>query len=320
MQESGGTMSGKLKILVVSSIEPGATALYLIEALRSLGHELRAVSDRGHPAVDCVAQCVVDIPRWADREDFYPDSLLFIEGGTRQIFPSGMQDMRCVTAWYALDPHLHLRQHLHLARLFDVTFVAHLQFVSRFGDGEVHWLPAAADPRQCAPGPGARDIDVAYIGSDNRELHPERARLLDLIRSRYRNTFLGGADPSRMGEIYGRAKVAFNYSVRSEVNMRYFEAMGAGAVLVTDRAPRETGVEQLFRPGEDFLEYRDDASLFAAIDSLLADDERRERIGAGAQKRVLADHTYQDRARRIVKVLAAAEHRVKPGPEDYLPA
>src|SRR4029077_3583759 len=120
-------------------------------------------------------------------------------------------------------------------KLFDVTFVAHLEFVDRFPDGEGHWLPVAADPRLCTPDRVARDIDVPYIASDNRELHPESARLLDLIRSRYGNTFIGRADPSRIGEIYGRAKVVLNKSVRSEVNMRYFEAMGAGAVLVTDR-------------------------------------------------------------------------------------
>ena len=88
---------------------------------------------------------------------------------------------------------------------------------------------------------------------------------------------------------------------------------------MTDSA-RNNGVEQLFSPGEDFLEYHDDASLFATIDSLLADDERREKIGARAQKHVLSHHTYRHRAENIVSVLAATVHRVKPGPEDYLPA
>jgi len=43
--------------------------------------------------------------------------------------------------------------------------------------------------------------------------------------------------------------MVFNHSVRSEVNIRYFEPWER-RVLVTDRAPRETGVEQLFSPGE----------------------------------------------------------------------
>ncbi len=308
------------RILVVSSTRPPATALDLIESLREAGHELRVVSDWAHSGADGLAVGAFDAAGWTDREGFRPDALLFIEGGTRLIFPRGMEDLDCVTAWWALDPHLHLRQHLHLARLFDVTFVAHLQFVSRFGDGEVHWLPAAAVPPLHAPAKGPRDIDVAYIGSENRGLHPERARLLDLIRSRYRNTFIGRADQSRIGEIYGRAKVVFNHSVRSEVNIRYFEAMGAGAVLVTDRAPRETGVEQLFSPGEDFLEYQDDASMFSAIDSVLGDEHKRERMGSRAQRHVLANHTYRHRAGKIVEILAASTHRVRPGTEDYLPA
>jgi len=307
------------RILVVSSIHPPATAIYLVEALRDIGHEVRVVSDRAHPTVDGLANGVFDVPRWIEREGFRPDMLLFVEGGTRLIFPSGMQDMDCVSAWYAIDTHLHLRQHLYLAKLFDVTFVAQFEFLRHFQDCQVHWLPFAVDPRLYERAPGTRDIDVAYIGSDHRGLHPDRARLLDLIRSRYHNTFLGRAEPSRIGEIYGRAKIVFNKSVRNDVNMRYFEAMGAGAVLVTDSA-RDNGVEELFSPGEDFLEYRDDASLLAAIDSLLADDGKREQIGARAQRHVLSGHTYRHRAEKILDVLAATVHRVKPGPEDYLPA
>ena len=307
------------RILVVSSIQPPATAIYLIEALRDLGHEVRVVSDRAHPTVSGLANGVFDAGRWVEREGFLPDMLLFVEGGTRLIFPRGMQDIDCVSAWYAIDTHLHLRQHLYLAKLFDVTFVAQFEFLRHFRDCQVHWLPFAVDPRLYEWAPRTRDIDVAYIGSDHRGLHPERARLLDLIRSRYANTYLGRADPSRIGEIYGRAKVVFNRSVRNDVNMRYFEAMGAGAVLVTDSA-RDNGVEELFTPGEDFLEYRDDASLIAAIDSVLADEGKREEIGARAQKHVLSGHTYRHRAERIVDVLAAAAHSVKPGPEDYLPA
>jgi len=287
--------------------------------LRDIGQEVRVVSDRAHPTVDGLANGAFDVPRWIEREEFCPDMLLFIEGGTRMLFPSGMQDLDCVSAWYAIDTHLHLRQHLCMARLFDVTFVAHFEFLRHFRDCQAHWLPVAADPRLYAQAQKPRDIDIAYIGSDDRGLHSERARLLDLIRSRYRNTFLGRAEPARIGEIYGRAKIVFNKSVRNDVNMRYFEAMGAGAVLVTD-STLDNGVEELFSPGEDFLEYRDDASMLAAIDSLLADDEKREQIGARAQKHVLSRHTYHRRAEKILDVLAATTHHVKPGPEDYLPA
>lgn len=307
------------RILIVSSARAPATALYLIESLRELGHDVRVVSDWAHPGVDMQSIGVFDAARWAERTNYRPDALLFIEGGTRRIFPCGMEDLDCVTAWYAIDTHLHLPQHMRVAGLFDVTFVAQFEFLRRFGEREAHWLPFAVDPRLYKRAPAPRDIDVAYIGSDHRGLHPERARLLDLIRSRYGNTFLGRADPAKIGDIYGRAKVVFNRSVRNDVNMRYFEAMGAGAVLVTDSA-RENGVEQLFSPGEDFLEYQDDASMLAAIDSVLADDRMREIMGARAQNHVLSGHTYRHRAEKIVEVLAAAAHRVKPGPEDYLPA
>ena len=94
------------RILVVSSTRPPATALDLIKALREAGHELRVVSDWAHPGVDSLAVGAFDAAGWADREGFRPDALLFIEGGTRLVFPRGMEDLDCVTAFYALDPHL----------------------------------------------------------------------------------------------------------------------------------------------------------------------------------------------------------------------
>src|SRR5215831_5380622 len=134
------------RILVVSSIVPGTTALYLIGALKDLGHDVRVVSDRAHAAVDHLAGGAFDVPRWIEREGFRPDALLFVEGGTRLIFPSGMEELDCVSAWYAIDSHLHLQEHVRIAALFDVTFVAQFEFLRCFRDSQVHWLPFAVDP------------------------------------------------------------------------------------------------------------------------------------------------------------------------------
>src|SRR6185295_17511874 len=70
------------RILVVSSMHPPATAIYLVEALRDIGHEVRVVSDRAHPTVSSLANGVFDARRWVEREGFRPDMLLFVEGGT----------------------------------------------------------------------------------------------------------------------------------------------------------------------------------------------------------------------------------------------
>src|SRR5262249_47947996 len=68
------------------------------------------------------------------------------------------------------------------------------------------------------------------------------------------------------------------------------------------------------------LEYHDDASMLSAIDSIVGDEHKRERMGSRAQRNVLANHTYRNRAAKVVEILEASTHRVRPGPEEYLPA
>ena len=303
-----------MNLLVVSSLTTGTTAAYLIEAFRSLGCQVHAVSDLPHPLASELAYGLVDASRWTRRAVF--DALLFIEGGTRRLFPMGMQDLACPTGWYAIDSHVHLDLHLATARLFDRTFVAQREFVDRFGDG-ARWVPLAADPSLFHGSNDARPIDIAYVGSDNRAAYPERSALLDAIRRKYPNVSLGRASPQEMGFIYGRAKVVFNKSVRNDVNMRYFEAMCAGAVLVTDRL-RDNGVQELFEV-DSLAVYEDEVSLMHALDRLLADDVTRERMGRKARESILARHTYRHRAEQMLAALNETIVRKRPGPDDYMP-
>ncbi len=309
---------GVRRMLVVGSLTPGTTALYLIDAFKRLGCELRVVSDLTHPAADDRANGILDVRRWSKANGFVPDVLFFVEGGTRRLFPCAMEELGCPTAWYAIDTHMHLELHLRLSRLFDLTFIAQREYLEHFHWGETHWLPLAAPESLCAESGAPRDIDVAFVGSHNPADHPERARLLGAIRARHSKVFLGRASPEAIGEISRRAKVVFNKSIRNDVNMRYFEAMAAGAVLVTDKV-RGNGVEELFEPGTDFLEYIDEPSLLEVLDRVLLDDAERVRIGARARRTILQRHTYTQRAQRILELLDAGRPRAHPGPEDYMP-
>ncbi|MFM9972790.1 MAG: glycosyltransferase [Burkholderiales bacterium] len=310
-------MSGA-KILVVSSLMPGATAFYLIRELRGLGHTLAVISDINDACVTSLRFGVCDVPAWIEASGFKPDLLLFIEGGTRRLFPSGMENLACLSAWYAIDTHIHPELHARTARLFDVSFVAQREFLPLFAGSNAHWLPLAADPGIYPATLPEPEWEVAYVGSENRTLHPERSILLDAIRAKYSKVYLGRAEPARIGEIYARAKIVFNKSARNDVNMRYFEGMASGAALVTDRLAGN-GVEELFSPGEDFVEYHDKATLIAAIDRLLANDDERRRIGSRGRETVLKRHTYAQRAQQVLDTLSGLAHQVRPGPEDYLP-
>ncbi|MCU1455494.1 MAG: hypothetical protein JWN46_3640 [Acidimicrobiales bacterium] len=79
---------------------------------------------------------------------------------------------------------------------------------------------------------------------------------------------------------------------------RVFEAAGAGACLITDAWP---GVEDFLAPGSEILVAEDGAAVAAHVEAL--DARRAAAIGARAQRRVRADHTYAQRAVLVDRLL-----------------
>jgi len=154
-----------------------------------------------------------------------------------QLLPTGLERLECPTAWYGIDSHTNYRGHVRLARLFDVSLICHRQFVkpiARDSGRPTYWLPVAC-PVELLPDPHQpRTVDVGFVGAMDAMHYPERGRRLEAIRRAVDKVEFGPTSPAEMMERYARSKIVFNSSFRNDLNMRYFEAMGAGAVLVRD--------------------------------------------------------------------------------------
>jgi spore maturation protein CgeB len=79
---------------------------------------------------------------------------------------------------------------------------------------------------------------------------------------------------------------------------RVFEAAGAGACMISDAWE---GLDQFLEPGEEVIVCSSGAEVAAALTEL--DPATAAAIGARARERVLAEHTYADRAREVEEVL-----------------
>lgn len=296
-------------ILVVTSLTSYSTANYLVSALKNIDCNLFVCSDSPSQTADHIASGAVDVQTLIDSAAIVPDILFFIEGGSMQLFPVGMEKLPCLTAWYGIDTHMDYQKHLRIARLFDVTFVAQKEYVERLrtdGIRQVNWLPLAfASELTPEPLPD-RDVGIAYVGSTLAAANPPRHALLKTLQQNFPSACcFGPATPQEMGRLYGRAKVVFNRSVNNDINMRFFEATGAGAVLVTDSILRN-GIEELFEEGKHYLTYKDEHSLITLIDKLLARPDNYANIGLNARQHVLAHHTYYHRAKKLLEILSTS--------------
>ncbi len=100
-----------------------------------------------------------------------------------------------------------------------------------------------------------------------------------------------------------RAKINLNITRRSHATVpasstcRPFELAASGAAIVSN--PHE-GIERWFEPGKEIVVVHDADEALATYRELLADPAQAEAMGARARERVLDEHTYAQRARRLL--------------------
>ncbi len=63
-----------------------------------------------------------------------------------------------------------------------------------------------------------------------------------------------------MARTYSAARIAFNRSIRNDVNMRVFEAVACGSMLMTNDLS-DNGLATLFRDGMHLATYREGDDL-----------------------------------------------------------
>ncbi len=81
--------------------------------------------------------------------------------------------------------------------------------------------------------------------------------------------------------------------------IRVFEALACGASLIC--APWND-VEQLFRPGKDYVVVNSAAEMTAELQHLLRDESARRQMGANGRQTILQRHTCAHRAEELVAI------------------
>jgi spore maturation protein CgeB len=129
-----------------------------------------------------------------------------------------------------------------------------------------------------------RSFILGGNGWDNKPM-PANVRLLGHFGTKNHNAF--NCSPLAVLNVArdSMAKVGFSPATR------VFEATGAAACLITDHWQ---GIDQFLKPNEEILVARDGKDVADHLRGLTL--QRARAIGAAARRRVLADHTYAQRA------------------------
>ncbi|MEI6827416.1 MAG: glycosyltransferase [Desulfuromonadales bacterium] len=97
--------------------------------------------------------------------------------------------------------------------------------------------------------------------------HPRRAKLLECLKSNIPDFGKYEVTRQQMGEIVKNSWLCLNNSLNSDFNMRCFEVIADGGLLVTDRLSRYSGFFDVFTPGYNCLIYDSPEELIEIVES-----------------------------------------------------
>lgn len=102
-------------------------------------------------------------------------------------------------------------------------------------------------------------------------------------------------------------KIVFQCSQFKEITRRIFEGMACGKMVLTDRLPEATGLNQMFVDGEHIVYYDNAQDAIEKIKYYSDNDSERLRIARNGYSKVMKEHTVSSR----VDVLEACVRSAK---------
>ena len=233
--------------------------------------------------------------------EFKPDLYLWVES-VPGYFPKNLSSMGCPKACYLIDTYGSFKWHIEWAKNFDYVFLADLSFVERFREAGInaHWLPLGCDPQIHIPQKLTPLYDIGFVGTVMSGT--DRQRYLQALttkhRVHYERSFL-----QEMSATFSKSKMVFNNAVgKTDLNMRFFEVMSTGALLLSDMS-QKSGQDVMFEPQYDYALYNE-KNIVEVADYYLKDDLARNSVAKNGQDLVLATHTYQHRVDHLIEVIS----------------
>ncbi len=251
-----------------------------------------------------------------------PDLFVWSDSATG-FLPVGLEQLGCPAACLVGDTHIgQMDWRIDYARLFTHTFVMfnrqHIPHFQRAGIPNVTWLPGACDPVFHSGERAGKRFDVGFVGQTHRTWHPDRVRLLQRLMDAGVDVSVESKILEEMGRFNGQCRVVFNRSLNGDLNMRVFEALCSGSLLLTDRLGPESGLDGLFEDRKHLVLY-DEHNLEELVSHYLKHEAERESIAAAGRQAVLNGHTYDHRVAQILETVASSpEHRTPNTPSKSL--
>jgi glycosyltransferase involved in cell wall biosynthesis len=171
----------------------------------------------------------------------------------------------------------------------------------------VGFLPHAAEPKAYPKFDIVKKYDVCFIGHYQDVKNHNgftRIEFLDAVFKAFPNFYFGTRTPGfpeknmfeDASKRFGESRVVLNISIKDDINMRVFEALSSGSLLLTNEIPT---LDVIGESGKHFVTYSTIDEAIKQIEDMLEHEDTREKIALAGHKHFLANHTYQSRIKQV---------------------
>lgn len=224
------------------------------------------------------------------------------------LLPQGLERTAIPTICFQVDTYVFTEQRFRWSALFDHVAVFHPGYAEKFrerGHPGAFLLPHAVRRNLYTGAERERTFDLAWVGQTRGALYRRRESLLpELAKSFRMNEWTRKHSPEDLAEVYRTSRIVVNIGrddYPQDANLRTFEAMAAGALLITSLPSELVGLD--FVDGSHFAGYRKKEELFALLRHYLDNEQARLRVASAAREKVLREHTYETRVEMLFQRL-----------------
>ncbi len=281
-----------------------------VEGLRRLGFEvLHLTPDDATTPFPLSAWTGPEIAKFIQ-----PDDVLFISGAISPVvFPADLNTLSCPIITFLPDAPLHRFWMRRAAPALSLLLVDQPHEYGFYNDPamKVEWLPLSADSDLYYHGDRKweqRDIPFLFVGTIDSARRPKRSALLKVVQQCCDVMIVDGGgtrnvSAQEVADLYRRAQVVINENMFPSVNLRLFEAMACGALVLTEECDQCWA--RLFVENKHLLSYDPD-TIRDQIDLILTRPTKAASIGFTGMHEVNSRHLLTHRSEQLAKYLKEA--------------
>lgn len=222
------------------------------------------------------------------------DVILLIENYTTGWIPN-LSNFKGLKMFLSIDSHVIPNQHIQTCDInnIDIVLNAIESHKKYFTNRKCYYLPNAYPDDLIYPKTNIKkSVDIGFCGN-----WVNRADWINSIPNIKKDIMIIGDD--MVNEI-NSFKIHFNRNIADDINYRTFETLGCKTFLLTNYTEN---LEKLFDIGKHLVTYTTKDDLNNKVKYYLNNPEEREKIAKSGYEHVKKNHTYLNRAEKIIEII-----------------